>query len=292
MNCPQCEGSKYKARNLRRSYDIKDDTVEVMAEINACTDCGFESASIAQMSSLQKIASDEYRKKYSLLTSEQIKSLRTSTGMTQVEFSKYLGVGDASVARWETFQIQDKSMDNLIRRSVVNAGEESVWIVSAHKTKESTGNRNLSLPMLKELAVRMFELGESPLFALKMMFYADFHAFRTIGRSITGSPYVRLEYGPGPENFYALLQALKMDRRLVDNGGNNWIVKIKSNMELFDDQEKQAIKDVEDFIKKVGKKNVLDLSHKEPAFKETRELHAIDYKLASKLIYPKSINRR
>jgi hypothetical protein len=32
-----------------------------------------------------------------------------------VDFSDYLGVGNASVQRWEAGQVQDKAMDGLIR---------------------------------------------------------------------------------------------------------------------------------------------------------------------------------
>jgi hypothetical protein len=35
--------------------------------------------------------------------------------MSQQEYSNYLGVGVASVKRWEAGQVQDRAMDNLIR---------------------------------------------------------------------------------------------------------------------------------------------------------------------------------
>lgn len=35
--------------------------------------------------------------------------------MNQVQFAKFLSVGEASVKRWETWLVQDRSSDHLIR---------------------------------------------------------------------------------------------------------------------------------------------------------------------------------
>ena len=129
MKCPQCNNSKFKTANVRSSVEVKGESFDVIAEINQCDECGFTSANDDQMKALQRKVADAYRVNHGLLTSDEIRSLRTDVGMSQVDFSNYLGVGESSVARWETFQIQDKSMDNLIRRSVVRAGDEFAWVV-------------------------------------------------------------------------------------------------------------------------------------------------------------------
>ena len=151
-----------------------------------------------------------------------------------------------------------------------------------------TGNSLFSMVRLKELAVKMIEIGDSPLYAFKMMFYADFYAFKSLQRSITGSPYIRLDYGPVPDNFRALLASLKRDGRVVEKSGHTWTVNKKADMSLFDDEEKRVIEDIVSLVKKHGKSKVLELSHEEDAFKKTSPFHAVDYKLAATLKYPKA----
>ena len=67
------------------------------------------------MAEYMRLAADVYRRKHSLLTSEDIRERRERVNMAQEEFARYLGVGSASVKRWEVGQVQDRAMDNLIR---------------------------------------------------------------------------------------------------------------------------------------------------------------------------------
>ena len=58
--------------------------------------------------------SDAYRAKHGLLTSDEIKKRRTALGMTQEEFAAFLGVGPASVKRWELGKVQHNAMNRLM----------------------------------------------------------------------------------------------------------------------------------------------------------------------------------
>jgi putative zinc finger/helix-turn-helix YgiT family protein len=80
-----------------------------------CDHCGFETIDSEQSAEFTRLVSDEYRKCHDLLTGSEIRARRTQLGMTQQRFSEYLGTGIASVKRWESGQIQDKAMDELIR---------------------------------------------------------------------------------------------------------------------------------------------------------------------------------
>jgi transcriptional regulator with XRE-family HTH domain len=61
---------------------------------------------------MRKIA-DAYRRDHDLYTSEEIKAIRGK--ITQQQFADALGVGVASVKRWELGLVQDKGNDRLIR---------------------------------------------------------------------------------------------------------------------------------------------------------------------------------
>lgn len=58
---------------------------------------------------------DSYRKLEELLTSKEIKQIRNKYKITQLEMAKLLGVGDVTVTRYETKQIQDEAHDKIMR---------------------------------------------------------------------------------------------------------------------------------------------------------------------------------
>ena len=51
-----------------------------------------------------------------MLTPEEIREGREKLGLTQKQFANLLGVGEATVSRWETgAQIQQRAMDRFLR---------------------------------------------------------------------------------------------------------------------------------------------------------------------------------
>jgi DNA-binding transcriptional regulator YiaG len=62
-----------------------------------------------------RLVADVYRTKHGLLNSNEIRRWRLRLGMSQAAFADYIGVGIASLKRWEMGRIQDASSDELIR---------------------------------------------------------------------------------------------------------------------------------------------------------------------------------
>lgn len=56
-----------------------------------------------------------YRKAHSLMTNEEIVSLRENYGLTQVELARLLGWGEATISRYESKAIQDEAYDTMLR---------------------------------------------------------------------------------------------------------------------------------------------------------------------------------
>jgi putative zinc finger/helix-turn-helix YgiT family protein len=57
-----------------------------------------------------------FRREARLLTPEEIREGREKLGLTQKQFANLLGVGEATVSRWETgTQIQQRAMDRFLR---------------------------------------------------------------------------------------------------------------------------------------------------------------------------------
>jgi len=61
-------------------------------------------------------ADTRLRREARLLTPEEIREGREKLGLTQRQFANLLGVGEATVSRWETgAQIQQRAMDRFLR---------------------------------------------------------------------------------------------------------------------------------------------------------------------------------
>ena len=59
-------------------------------------------------------AYDVFRQKYGILPAEEIKSIREQYGLSQRAFANLLNIGEASIARYETGSVPEKSLSNMI----------------------------------------------------------------------------------------------------------------------------------------------------------------------------------
>jgi putative zinc finger/helix-turn-helix YgiT family protein len=116
--CPACDAVDHPFAPVRRKVEqeFRGETLEVEAPAMRCQHCGFEIAVPGSLDALRLATADAYRQRHGLLTSEQIVSRRSAMGMTQRVFADHVGVGVASLQRWENgLVVQDKGSDLLIR---------------------------------------------------------------------------------------------------------------------------------------------------------------------------------
>jgi len=120
MICLKCENEEFVLKpDAVVEQEFRGETFNVVSPVMECTQCGWQSLAEGQMDELGRRTSDAYREKHNLLTSQQIKGFRTALNMSQQEFAAFLRVGVASVKRWENWQVQDPSSDELIRKELV-----------------------------------------------------------------------------------------------------------------------------------------------------------------------------
>lgn len=118
MVCPIC-GQKHELelRESDATIEIKDDRVYYKEKYYICNNSTknncFEEDEMIDENLLA--ARDAYRKKNNLLTSKEIKAIRTKFKLTQADFAIILGLGEITITRYETKQIQDVSIDQIIR---------------------------------------------------------------------------------------------------------------------------------------------------------------------------------
>jgi putative zinc finger/helix-turn-helix YgiT family protein len=203
MECPKDHGEMIAEKREKR-VTFRGKEIKYTTERFVCRTCGIEAADNKQMAEIQKQISDAYRRTVDLLTSEEIRVGRAKMGFTQEQLAKALNVGIASIKRWETGQIQSKSMDNLLR-SVFSGQEISC--------DPYTGNKPLSLPRIKLLLEclggilnrKMLRTGDRYLYAAKYLWYVDMLNFRTTGQGLTGATYATLPQGPQLNNYRDLV---------------------------------------------------------------------------------------
>ena len=114
MACFECEKGQLQREDLQLTGERNGESFSVRMPGLRCNACGFETIDSVESAEFTRLISDAYRIKHGMLTGAQIRARREQLKMSQQQFADYLGVGIASVKRWELGQVQDKAMDELI----------------------------------------------------------------------------------------------------------------------------------------------------------------------------------
>jgi putative zinc finger/helix-turn-helix YgiT family protein len=115
--CGKCGQKKMHLATVNYATSIEHDGRTYHVKIPAltvpqCANC--KALSIDDEADQQISAA--FRREAGLLTPEEIREGREKLGLTQKLFANLLGIGEATVSRWETgAQIQQRAMDRFLR---------------------------------------------------------------------------------------------------------------------------------------------------------------------------------
>lgn len=287
MKCLKCDSTDFETKNIRFSSELKGETIDVIVPSFVCKACHTTLMDAKQMNEHRRAVADAYRRKHKLLTSQEIIAYRSRLNMNQTEFARYLNVGEASIKRWETYFIQDAGQDDHIRLKCDEAYAETNFLNIQYQHSEPDlfrGNKKFSLELFKNVALFLIkETNASILFLNKLHFYVDFLHFKKTFKSITGSRYVPLRYGPCPDDYRPLYDALVAHGVIAKIGTHSYEALIDPDFSVFDGDEKDTLMFVISIVKKKGVKYLYDLSHEEKGFNETEECDNISYEFAKEL---------
>lgn len=119
INCPLCDKRHPVDIKERLSKTIiKNEEIEYLEKYYFCDESKEDSKEYVDGKLLNDnllSARNAYRVKHGLLTSNQIVDIRNKYGVTQVELSKLLGWGEATISRYESKAIQEEPYDNILR---------------------------------------------------------------------------------------------------------------------------------------------------------------------------------
>lgn len=140
MICLRCDNEEFLPKqDAVIEQEFKGELFQIQTPALACSKCGYVTVDAERTEELRRRTADAYRKKHGLLTSEDIKALRRLLQDNQIQFARRVGVGEASVKRWETWLVQDKGNDELIRFKCAQAlrnrlahNPTTLWIAFEH----------------------------------------------------------------------------------------------------------------------------------------------------------------
>ncbi len=276
--CIQCSSSAFEIKPLSFFPKVKQQVVEVIVPSNVCKECNQTLMDTEQVNLLRKRASDRYRELHGLLTSKEIVAFREKLGMSQVAFAQFLSSGEASIKRWETYYVQDKSQDKLIRIMCDQPYSESNYFYLQSKYANIdiySGLKSFSSDLFKE-AEESFQhtlCGRNAQLR-RLYFYLDFLHFKRHNQCITGLRYTPLKSGPSPYNY----------KWLMNPSNPKPSETFPKKTTLLEGQEKQTLEDVCKFFLKDNGQSLYSFSSQEKGYIETTEDQFISYKYAKDLL--------
>lgn len=258
-----------------------------------------------------------YRSTNNLLSPEEIEVIRGRYGLSLRDFSRFLGFGEQTVARYESGALQDEAHDGMMRLAASPEGAsqllgirreqlpgriiESVEGFIASQPPHRFKAIDLSWPPLEAYTpssangYRPFDWGRvgAAVVALarrcrnlyktklqKAMFFLDHYCFVQTGSSLTGIAYAHADYGPVINDKDALLYALQQrgEIKLVQNGWGEIVTPLANSDDAFDESELEYIDLVARFVDTFDTATDLsNFSHELAAWKETKSGEIIDY---------------
>ena len=119
IDCPVCDKvHEIEVRERQATVIIKGEKVNYFEKVFYCCnagddECEFETGKLANENLLS--ARNAYRKNHGLLTSNEIVEIREMYSLSQIELSRLLGWGEATISRYESKAIQEEVYDNTLR---------------------------------------------------------------------------------------------------------------------------------------------------------------------------------
>ena len=266
MKSPFTGGEAILCHEIRQDV-FRKDVFSYMYQYYRCmdTDEAFTTTALDAASTAQIY--NQYRVKYGIPFPDEIKSVRAKYNLSASKMARVLGFGEntyrlyengemPSIAHGKTLKAiqsaevfrryledaQRELTDNEYKKAIAKiCADENNWerqfaqmtIFGSSCIGASNGYTQQRVSRLKNVILYFIEhLGG--VFVTKMnklLFYADFAAYRNLGQGITGLSYQAIQYGPVPANWdvvYGMIDDIEQD--IVDLGNGNSGQKLTSKL--------------------------------------------------------------
>jgi len=317
MKCDICGCTNTYVSNHSHNYDIKGKKIEFECNRRFCGNCKNLVYDAVLDDLASKKAIDIYNKKYGI-PKDKIIALRNEYDLSQELFAKIIGCAKKTLISYEkgtsipndnyiiilnslldkpslildliesnmeqfTQKEYSKIQDRLIRNNNINQLIFDAEFVPTVYNGYTKLNKNKILNMILYFAKDVVLKTK----LLKEMFYSDFMYYQRTGASITGLEYAKITHGPVPDNFDEIISTY-VEEGLIDykieyeNDYENHKISSNSKMNenIFFEDELDTMKEIKEYFKEFGSKQIADFSHKEKAFTETEFSKKIEYDYA------------
>jgi putative zinc finger/helix-turn-helix YgiT family protein len=117
--CPNCEKeSPLTWVRKTEDFDVRGEPIAVEVEFARCRACGEEFENSRSAIDPYAAAYRAYRARKGMRQPEEIREFRTQHGLTRKEFSELLGIGIATLSRYENGALQREAHDRAIELAI------------------------------------------------------------------------------------------------------------------------------------------------------------------------------
>lgn len=323
--CPNCETEReLSAFDGAEDIELRGERIRVSVHFLKCQHCDTEFPDPDSPYDALEAAYLEYRKRHGLLMPQDIRNFRRRLGLTQRELSEILGWGGATLSRYENGALQDEAHDRQLRlamdpgatlrllEGVPQAVRSPAVLALANRLKgearaaasslrgfledslgglpadEFSGYRALDLDKLFSSVLFFATGGGVVKTALnKMLFYADFKNYKEFATSITGERYAHAPYGPVPDKFQTVYDALCEDGALAaeERPCGEFVIEVlvaraPVSPTMFSPSELRVLATVKERLQHQSAAALTAMSHQEEGFRQTRDGQLISYEHA------------
>ena len=318
-------GKEMKLVYEKRTSNFRGEEYEFEHTAWLCEDTGeqFTTDESDTASFLQ--VTNQYRAKYGIPYTDEIISVRKRYGISAAKMSLILGIGVNQYRLYEQGEVPSVSNGRMIRsvmnpkvmlemvessrnemsltdyekivnkvRSVIADSEayklgqyESKWLFAVPRGA-GNGYAQQSIDKLKNILLYFIEKSGGVFFTKmnKLLFYADFVAYRQTGKGITGLAYKAIQHGPVPvrwDRIYSFYDEINQEIVQFSDGraGTKLVSKLSPDMTEFDEDELKVLEFVCERFKSETPTQISETSHQEEAWKRNIDSdQLINYEMA------------
>lgn len=258
---------------------------------------------------------NQYRAKYGLPYTDEIIDVRKRYGISAAKMSQILGIGVNQYRLYEQGEVPSVSNGRMIR-SVMNPkvmlemvessknemskseyarivskvkaviAESEAYKLEQYETKRlfsvprgaENGYAQISIDRLKNILLFFISKGNGVFFTKmnKLLFYADFMAYRVTGKSVSGLAYKAIAHGPVPvrwDRIYSFFDEIDQEIVQFSDGreGTKLVSKLSPDMAEFSDDELKILEYVSQRFKNETPTQISETSHEEEAWKKYKD---------------------
>lgn len=306
---------------------VRGEATQVLARVGICPECGAD-MSIEELDDATLVAAfNFYRQKHGLMAPEEMRRLRDRYGLGVRAFSLLLGWGEITLHRYEGGSLQDAAHEAALRMAEDPANIRVYLAANGHKLtarqrarlgthlqaieadepacmpgseeqfvirEERDGYGGwvpMQLSKMREMMLFFAQLPDMYQTKLnKLLFYADFGFFHEHGVSITGSPYLAMQFGPIPQHYDwiegDLAEGGDLSREEVFfRNGSGVVLKAQRqpDLSLFSADELAMLQRVAQELGGMTSRQLSERSHHEQAWIDTPARAMIPYELGRNL---------